>query len=138
MNILRGYGNILIEDKNDVVFRNENYIALASVYGGERTIKLDKKCDVYDVFRGEYVAKGVTEFTVELKEGTTTLFRVGDYKDEEPVNPDDGKDSSFPTRGCGSCNSAVAISLPVVAAILIGFAVFVIIKKKSRNKNDVA
>ncbi len=138
MNILRGYGNNLIEDKNDVIFRNENYIALASVYGGERTIKLDKKCDVYDVFRGEYVAKGVTEFTVELKEGTTTLFRVGDYKDEEPVKPDDGKDSSFPTRGCGSCNSAVLVSLPVVAAILIGFAVFVIIKKKSRNKNDVA
>ena len=138
MNILRGYGNNLIEDKNDVIFRNENYIAIASVYGGERTIKLDKKCDVYDVFRGEYVAKGVTEFTVELKEGTTTLFRVGDYKDEEPVKPDDGKDSSFPTRGCGSCNSVVAISLPVVAAILIGFAVFVIIKKKSRNNNDVA
>lgn len=134
MNLLRQYGNTLIEDEDDVVFRNENYIAIASVFGGKRTIKLDKKCDVYDVFRGEYVAKNVTEFTVDLQEGTTTLFRIGDYKDEEPITPPaDSSDSSGGNRvGC-ACNSVLCISLPVLGAAALAAIAFIIIKKKKAH-----
>jgi len=135
-NILKGYGVSLAGDENDVVFRNENYIAIASTYGGERTIELGKVTDVYDVFKGEYIAKNVSSVTVKLEKGTTTLLRTAKYSDsEKPDDNDSGDYSDHGKTGC-ACSSSVELTIPFFAGVIICAVCYLIVRIRKTIKTN--
>ena len=123
----------MLETENDAVYRNSSYVSIASFYGGKKTVELDKKCDVYDVFKGEWIAFGVKSFTVELEEGQASLYRLGKY--EKPAKPDDpngGKTQSC--ANCASCKGSVAGSVPAISALALVAFIRLIKRKKGFNR----
>lgn len=76
--ILRGIaqnaGVHIYDDMDDQVLASKHLLGVHARYAGQRTIKLPGKCNVYDPFTKEYVAKSVSEFTVDLKQGGTGLW----------------------------------------------------------------
>lgn len=132
-NVLRNYGVKILETENDAVYRNSSYVSIASFYGGKKTVELDKKCDVYDVFKGEWIAFGVKSFTVELEEGEAALYRLGKYeKPAEPDNPNGGKTQSC--ANCASCKGSVAGSVPAISALALVAFIRLIKRKKGFNR----
>lgn len=56
-NMLRHEGcHIYDDNSSDVVYADGNYVAVHSLFGGERTIHLPKNCTVYDVFNRKIIA----------------------------------------------------------------------------------
>lgn len=84
-NVLRSiakYAGVHVySDYDDVVYANYNFLAVHTKHPGERTIRLPKKCDVYDLFKEEFVAKNANEFTVDLRQYETALYFLGDIKE---------------------------------------------------------
>ncbi|MGE4358200.1 MAG: hypothetical protein AB7E08_06620, partial [Candidatus Omnitrophota bacterium] len=73
-NIARYAGCHIYDEGDDQIFASEKVLAIHTRYAGERTIKLPKKCDVYDPFQKKYIAKGVKEFKVSIPAATTELW----------------------------------------------------------------
>ena len=69
-------GHIYTGSPSDVVYANSDYVALHSIFAGERTIELPQKATVYDVFSGKVIATGCSSFTVTLSGKETRLFRL--------------------------------------------------------------
>lgn len=69
-------GHIYTDSGSDVIHANSDYVALHSIFAGERQIRLPEKYTVYDVFTGEIVDKDVDAFTVTLDGKDTKLFRL--------------------------------------------------------------
>ena len=77
-NFAKSAGVHIYADHDDVLFANRNYITYHASETGTKTIKLPKKCNVYEVYEGKYYAKDATEFTFETYLGETKMFRL-DY-----------------------------------------------------------
>ncbi len=76
-NIMKKVGvHIYDESFSDVVFSSSGYLCIDSPYGGERTISLPKKYDVYDVYNKKLIAANVDKFDVTLEAKGTRLFRL--------------------------------------------------------------
>ena len=138
-NILRICGVKLVESENDVVFRNSDYISVASPYGGVKTIEFNEKVDVYDVFKGEYIAKNVSKVEVTMKAGTTMLLRTEKPGSSKPDKPDESASgsesgtSSGESHVKGGCNSVVAACSAV--GILAAVSVVTVFALKKRKKD---
>lgn len=126
-NILSIYGVELNENENDVIFKNSLYTAIASPYGGEKTLNFAQKTDVYDVFKGEWIARGVTSVTIEAEEGQLVLLRTEKEKTSNPDPVDPGNSSKPGCGGCGGCNGSVSGSCFALAGV---FAAILIARKK--------
>ncbi len=76
-NILTHVGcHVYDENASDVVYADNSYVSVHSLFGGEKTIRLPKRSTVYDVFNGKIIAEDVTEFTVNCEKSETRLFRL--------------------------------------------------------------
>ena len=126
-NILSIYGVELNENENDVIFKNSLYTAIASPYGGEKTLNFAQKTDVYDVFKGEWIARGVTSVTIEAEEGQLVLLRTEKEKTSNPDPVDPGDSSKPGCGGCNGCNGSVSGSCFALAGV---FAAILIARKK--------
>lgn len=137
-NILRICGVKLVESENDVVFRNNAYISVASPYGGKKTIEFDSKVDVYDVFKGEYIAKNVSKVEVEMDAGTTLLLRTEKHTGETPTpgdssSGDDSGNSGNAGGGCGKGCGSSASGASVLAGLIVVSAAAVAIFRRKRG-----
>ena len=135
-NILRICGVKLVESENDVVFRNNAYISVASPYGGKKTIEFDSKVDVYDVFKGEYIAKNVSKVEVEMDAGTTLLLRTEKHTGETPTpddssSDDDSGNSGNAGGGCGKgCGSSASGASALAGLIAVSAAAAIFRRKR--------
>lgn len=135
-NILRICGVKLVESENDVVFRNNAYVSVASPYGGKKTIEFDSKVDVYDVFKGEYIAKNVSKVEVEMDAGTTLLLRTEKHTGETPTpgdssSDDDSGNSGNTGGGCGKgCGSSASGASALAGLIAVSAAVAIFRRKR--------
>lgn len=75
-------GHIYTDSPSDVIYGNTDYVALHSIFAGERTIYLPETATVYDVFSGEVVATDTDSFTVTLTGKETRLFRLNKAEQE--------------------------------------------------------
>lgn len=76
-NILKHCGcHIYNENPTDVLYADNNYIAVHSLFDGERTVTLPQKSTVYDVFNRKVIARNATSFTFNMEKGGTHLFRL--------------------------------------------------------------
>lgn len=119
-NVLKTCGVKLVESENDAVYSNSDYISIASPYGGIKTVEFDHAVDVYDVFKGEYIAGNVTRLEVDMEAGTTLLLRTERVSSSAKVNN-------------GGNNSSLAIGLGVglpVAAVAVAAVVIIFLKKR--------
>ena len=73
--------HIYDETASDVIYADGNYIAVHSLFGGEKTIELPKKCTVYDVFGRKIAARDVKTFTFTANGASTYLFRLSTDED---------------------------------------------------------
>ncbi len=69
-------GHIYTDSPSDVVYANSDYVALHSIFAGERTVNLPQQATVYDVFSGKVIATDCSSFTVTLSGKETRLFRL--------------------------------------------------------------
>ncbi len=78
-NLLKQVGGHSYTDSgSDVIYANESYVALHSIFAGERTIELPGNYTVYDVFNRQIVALDADSFTVTLDGKETRLFRLSE------------------------------------------------------------
>lgn len=76
-NILKHCGcHIYDETSSDVIYADNNYISVHSLFGGEKTITLPGNYTVYDVFNRKIIAKNVNGFTYTSDKSETRLFRI--------------------------------------------------------------
>ncbi len=76
-NILAQAGvHVFSNNANDVICTNDNYVALHSGIGEQKTIYLDGSYAVYDVFEREYVSFDTDVITYEHRANDTKLFRL--------------------------------------------------------------
>jgi len=64
------------ESGTDVIYANNNYVALHSIFAGERTVELPGNYTVYDVFNRQIISTNTDSFTVTLSGKETRLFRI--------------------------------------------------------------
>ena len=69
-------GHIYTASGSDVIYANDHYVALHSIFAGERTIELPGNYTVYDVFNRQIVSTDTDSFTVTLSGKETRLFRL--------------------------------------------------------------
>jgi hypothetical protein len=74
--LAREAGAHLYVDSDDTVYANESLLALFADSPGPRTVHLPRRADVTDLFSGETLATGVTEFEVEAPGEATRLWRL--------------------------------------------------------------
>ncbi len=80
-NIMEHCGcHIYDENSSDLIFADNNYVAVHSLYAGERTIKLPGTFAVYDVFNRELVDTSTDTITFSLDAMDTRLFRLSEPK----------------------------------------------------------
>ena len=141
-NVLKNYGVTPVgEEGGDAVYQNGNYIAIASLYGGTKTITLDKPTFVYDVFNGKVLGENVSTVTIEMEAGTTVLIRTGEYAEpidpDDPDNPDNPDDPDNPVRpnknvlGAGEIVAITAACVITVGSVVGGV---LLDKRKKRMK----
>jgi len=76
-NILKKAGcHTYTESGSDVVYANNHYVALHSLFAGERTVELPDNATVYDVFNRKIISTDTDSFTVTLSGKETRLFRI--------------------------------------------------------------
>lgn len=78
-NIMKHTGcHIYDESSSDIVFADSNYVAVHSLFAGERTIYLPDTYAVYDVFNREIITGGSNSFTFTMDGAETRLFRLSE------------------------------------------------------------
>jgi hypothetical protein len=63
---------------DDIVYANQSMIAIHTREAGPRTIRLRRPGDAYEAFDDLLLARGVTEFTLDIPATTTRLIFTGD------------------------------------------------------------
>ena len=61
---------------DDNVYANDNFLAIYSPKGGQRTIKLPKKSTVLDLLDNKTLATDAAEFAYTFKQNETILLRL--------------------------------------------------------------
>lgn len=74
MSLARRAGVHLYSDSSDPVDANDRLVALHARFEGRKTIRLPRRVDVYDVFGGRMVARGVDTFTFDAPLHSSWLF----------------------------------------------------------------
>ena len=76
-NVLKHCGCHIYDDTaTDIIYADNNYISVHSLFGGEKTVTLPSNYTVYDVFNRKVIAKSVNSFTYSSDKGETRLFRI--------------------------------------------------------------
>lgn len=76
-NVLKHCGCHIYDDTaTDIIYADNNYISVHSLFGGEKTVTLQGNYTVYDVFNRKVIAKSVNSFTYSSDKGETRLFRI--------------------------------------------------------------
>lgn len=76
-NVMKKLGcHIYDTSYSDVVFSSNGYLCIDSPYGGERTISLPGKYDVYDVFNDKLIGQDISSFEVSFDAKTSYLYRL--------------------------------------------------------------
>ena len=97
---------------------------------------------MYDVFKGEYIAKNVSKVEVTMEAGTTMLLRTekpGSSKPDTPDKPDESASgsesgtSSGESHVKGGCNSAVAACSAVGILAAMSAATIFALKKRKKD-----
>jgi len=68
--------HIYSNNPSDIVYASSNYVAVHSMYGGEKTLKLDDNYAVYDVFGQEYVSLNTDTIEYSMTDGESKVFRL--------------------------------------------------------------
>lgn len=80
--IARRAGIKLYSQSNDPLEANENLIAMHARSAGTKTVVLNRKCDILDVFNRQIIARNTDKFTFSAKLHESLLFYCGDDADE--------------------------------------------------------
>ena len=76
-NIARATGVHIYNDANDVLYANNDFVAIHPAEEGQRTIRLPRAAKkVIEVFDGAVVAENADRFTVTLEFATTKVYRT--------------------------------------------------------------
>lgn len=82
-NIAKYAGIHLYSESLDALYANNSFLAIHTHHvSGPRTIKLPKRCDVYDVFAKKLVARNVVSFVDNIPARTTKLYYIG----QDPID----------------------------------------------------
>ncbi len=138
-NIMKRVGaHIYDESFSDVVFSSNGYLCIDSPYGGERTIYLPKKYDVYDVYSQRLVAQNVDQFDISFEPKGTYLFRLMDantYGKDDPLPEPTSDDKIISNVLVASIVLTTMGAIAVVAtAVVLAFAVSINRQKKAKRK----
>ncbi|MFH1571425.1 MAG: hypothetical protein ABIL09_25770, partial [Gemmatimonadota bacterium] len=69
----------LYSEAGDVLYATRQLLAVHTLTGGRRQLRLPQKVEtVYDLFGERAVADGVSHFEVDLPRRSTSLFYTGD------------------------------------------------------------
>jgi hypothetical protein len=74
--IARAAGCHLYTDAGDVVYADNNFLAIYSPSGGRRTVHLPRAARVVDLIEGKALAENSAEFEIEIPANTTRLFAL--------------------------------------------------------------
>ncbi len=77
-NVARAAGVHIYSDSLDTLAANDRFIMLHTATAGEKTIRLQEKADVVDVFENQVLARDVEQVTLQLPAEETRLLFVGD------------------------------------------------------------
>ena len=80
--IARRAGIKLYSQSNDPLEANDNLIAMHARSAGTKTVVLNRKCDILDVFNRQIIARNTDKFTFSAKLHESRLFYCGDDADE--------------------------------------------------------
>ena len=61
-----------------MMYANGHFVMLHTVRGGDKTIRLPKKTNVWDAFTGRKVAENADVFTDRMERRTTRLYFYGE------------------------------------------------------------
>lgn len=76
-NVLKQYGiHMYSDNRNDVIFADNHYVAVNTAYGGEREIKLGGTYAVYDVFGKTTYSLSTDTIKITMENNSTKLFRL--------------------------------------------------------------
>ncbi len=80
--VLRGLARFagvnLYNEGGDVLYAARELLSVHSVSGGKRTFKLSREVEVvYDLYNKQVIARSVSQFEVELKPASTSLYFTG-------------------------------------------------------------
>ena len=64
------------KNKNDVIFANDNYVAINTEYGGSKEISLDGTYSVYDVYGCKMYSMSTDTIKFDMEDNSTKLFRL--------------------------------------------------------------
>ena len=76
--VARKAGVHLYIDTEDIVWASRDLLAVSVNAAGQRTVRLPRPCRVVDLWTGQDVAENAAEFTVEVPEKGTSLFRLNE------------------------------------------------------------
>ena len=76
--LARFAGAHVFTEEEDVFYANAHYVMLHTVRGGDKTIRLPQKTNVWDAFTGRKVAENTDVFTDRMERRTTRLYYYGD------------------------------------------------------------
>ena len=80
--IARRAGIKLYSQSNDPLEANDKLIAMHARSAGTKTVVLNRKCDILDVFNRQIIARNTDKFTFNAKLHESLLFYCGDDADE--------------------------------------------------------
>lgn len=63
--------------KNDALYANKSFLAIHTLGGGTRTIRLPKTSDLFEVYEEKPIASQVSEVTINLPARHTALYYMG-------------------------------------------------------------
>ena len=61
---------------DDVLYANENYVAIHASSDGRKTLSFKKRCSPYEVYERKYYGQEVDHIDIGLKLGETKMFRL--------------------------------------------------------------
>ncbi|MCQ2449657.1 MAG: hypothetical protein MJ132_05665, partial [Clostridia bacterium] len=76
-NLLKMAGcHIYSQNNDDIIYSNNHYLALHSSEGGKKTVTLPESHSVYDVYEEKFVSMDASEFSFNMEENDTHVFRL--------------------------------------------------------------
>lgn len=136
-NIMRKVGVHIYDDSySDVVFSSSGYLCIDSPYGGDRTILLPKRYDVYDVYNDKLIGSDVDSFKVTFEAKNTYFYRLmapntfGKDIDEDPPIVPPNPPIVDPTIPGSQLDSLLAASIGMISiggVLMIATAIILIV-----------
>ncbi len=74
--VARQAGCHLFTDGDDVLYANENFVALHASSDGKKTIRFKRRCSPFDVYEQRYAGHDTDQIEVDMKLGETKMWCV--------------------------------------------------------------